>query len=369
MKLTTVDQAVFCCCCAIQFSNFQKNSLACPVHPTSNRTYLLFVALFVSIVYPERFGWGSFSAKQTVWKLGVRNSGPQHSRRIVLNRIEVSWCHSHLYFVVSWPHVHHLSLLNKYFLWIRSQVVGGGFLKVSSLIVSAHRAFLGAYPSTSLHRHISFDFCAGQLDDSYWLLVQVVLTPWCRFTKPCFCISDISDDPFSSADFDLEQPIGAVTWFDSDVLRQSEVSIGENGEGDGQHSTSVLEDAIFHKAAPAARNNTFNNTFVNSVGPDHVAQSGTQLNELAFDMWRRQNRARSLRLPWDKNISARVFGCNWAQNYEATYLSDLSQIGSSLALGPFIYINFCGVINPAPEQRVCKEALASAFNDQVRGPS
>ena len=85
---------------------------------------------------------------------------------------------------------------------------------------------------------------------------------------------------------------------------------------------TVLDTAAFHKAAPAQRS-----IFVGPTSePDHAAQSGMPLNEVAFDMWIRQKRSSSLQLPWERNTAAKIFG------YKDRKLLQLPQIGCNSAL-------------------------------------
>ena len=55
-------------------------------------------------------------------------------------------------------------------------------------------------------------------------------------------------------------------------------------------------------------------------------QSGMPLNEVAFDMWIGQKRLSSLRLPWERNASAKIFG------YKDRKHLQLPQIGCNIAL-------------------------------------
>ena len=78
-----------------------------------------------------------------------------------------------------------------------------------------------------------------------------------------------------------------------------------------------LDTVTFHEAAPP-------NSHLH-VATD-VASSHEPISHVAFDMWMRQKRSCSLRLPWERNVAAKVIG------FKEPRSLDLPQIGCNVAL-------------------------------------
>ena len=92
---------------------------------------------------------------------------------------------------------------------------------------------------------------------------------------------------------------------------------------DPEHSElPSVEDAASSKAAPPSDKCPASVPVVS--GREH--QSTPKLNEVAFDMWARQKRACALRLPWERNVAAKVFGFKEPKTLE------LPQIGCNVSL-------------------------------------
>ena len=145
------------------------------------------------------------------------------------------------------------------------------------------------------------------------------------------------------------------------ALAEDQTQLPEYLGDDILHEEPILLDtAAFHKAAPAQRS-----IFVGPPSePDHVAQSGMPLNEVAFDMWIRQKRLSSLRLPWEQNASAKIFG------YKDRKHLQLPQIGCNIALSSSTSSAKCESPNSLPGSEFARKRLkVSAMirsDDQVR---
>ena len=93
-------------------------------------------------------------------------------------------------------------------------------------------------------------------------------------------------------------------------------------DGHDQSEPPVADSAAFHKAAPP----TVRRPAASQASSSHEPQHGPSLNEAAFDMWLRQKRACTLRLPWERNVAAKVFG------FKEPKIMDLPQTGCNVSL-------------------------------------
>ena len=93
-------------------------------------------------------------------------------------------------------------------------------------------------------------------------------------------------------------------------------------------------------------------------------QSGMPLNEVAFDMWIGQKRLSSLRLPWERNAPAKIFG------YKDRKHLQLPQIGCNIALSSSTSSAKCESPDSLPGSEFARKRLkVSAMiwsDDQVR---
>ncbi len=128
----------------------------------------------------------------------------------------------------------------------------------------------------------------------------------------------------------VDMSLGSASDDSGDLERSLDEALAEDNskfspvlvEEPDQPEPPKADGAAFHKAASPADCRPVAAPVVSSREP----QSGPRLNEVAFDMWIRQKRACSLRLPWERNVAAKVFG------FKEPRSMDLPQIGRNVSL-------------------------------------